>query len=47
MSDSLQCWWYGLDAAWLAALQQQPRHLLDEQRHTTSPFRDAVNDLVG
>jgi hypothetical protein len=42
----LQRWWDSLNAALLAALQWQPRHFLDEQRHTPSPLRDAINNLI-
>ena len=37
----------GLDAALLAALQQKPRHLLDEQRHAAGARGDVVHHLRG
>jgi hypothetical protein len=35
-----------LNAALLAALEQQSRHLLDEQRHAAGPLADAVDQLL-
>ena len=35
-----------LDAALLAALQQEPRHLLDEQRHAAGARGDIIHDLA-
>jgi hypothetical protein len=37
----------GLNAALLAALQQQARHLLNEQRDAACPFGNPLNDLSG
>jgi hypothetical protein len=35
-----------VDAAFLAALQQQPRHFLDEQRHAAGARGHIVNHLA-
>ena len=37
----------GLNAAPLPPLQEQARHLLDEQRHATCPFADPLDHLLG
>jgi hypothetical protein len=37
----------GLDVALLAALQQEPGYLLDEQRHPAGALSHAINDFLG
>ena len=37
----------GLNTALLAALQQQARHLLNEQRHAAGPLVDPLDQLLG
>ena len=41
----LQCWRNGLNAAALAALEKQARHLLDEQRHAARALADPFDDV--
>ena len=42
----LQCRWDSLGAALLAALQQKPRHFLDEQRHAASSLGHTLDHLL-
>ncbi len=43
----LQGWRDGLNAALLASLQKQPRHLLDEQRDAAGPLAHPLDHVFG
>jgi hypothetical protein len=45
-AELLQCRRNGLSAASLTALQQEPRHFLDEQRHAARMLCQAVNHFL-